>query len=162
MTCQSRYPRNPALDGLAVTNQQLKNINQILRENIETSDDAYLWLVDTYENLPNFNGAYFIKGTQAAVDASWQSPFATRSLSEIATWVRGIPKPSKAICKRYFAVVQKNLYEQHGQVLMCKIIKGQGEPQTIPINASKLAIWVTGYHRDEWRDDWEDQRPLYQ
>jgi hypothetical protein len=117
-----------------------------------------LWLVDTYENLPDFDGLNFIDGTMPTVDASWQSPFATQSLSEIATWVRGVPKPPKAISKQYFAVVKKRAYEENGKVLVCKIVKRQAEPQTIPIDVTDLGVWVRDYKRHGWRDNWKAQR----
>ena len=118
-----------------------------------------IWLAgdEDYEALPDFNGPYFIEGTRPTVEASWRSPFIGKSLAEAVEWVRGIPRPPKPICKTFFAVLQKDLYEQRGQVLVCKIKKTKSEPQTIPYDANHIAGFHAAYYRDNWDEDFRKQ-----
>lgn len=147
----------PTLAGLWLIRLQ-QYVNEILRLNMEANyDEADLWLADTYETLPDFQGPHFIGSTRPTVDASWQSPFKGQSLAEVAAWVRDILKPPKSVCKRFSAVAQRDLCAQQGKVLVCKIIKDQNEAQTIPIDARWLSTWVNGYKRDRWEDDWKKQ-----
>jgi len=117
-----------------------------------------IWLADDdYEDLPEFKGPTFIEGTRPTVEATWRSPFVGKSLAETVAWVRGIPKPPKPVCKKFFAVLQKGLYEQHGEVLVCKVKKNKSEPQTIRYNANHIAAFRAAYYRDNWQEDWESQ-----
>lgn len=119
---------------------------------------SQLWLADDdYENLPDFNGFTYIEGTTPTVEPSWRSPFAGKSLAEVATWMRGIPKPPKAVCKPFFAAVQKDLYEQRGMILICKVMEDGETPHTIPYVASHVAAWHAAYDRHKWQMDWERQ-----
>lgn len=96
-------------------------------------------------------------GTEPPIDPSWKSPFVGKSLEEVTAWVRGIPKPPKAACKAFFAVVQKGLYEKTGEILMCKILKSDDETETIRIKASKANVWFTVRYRDHWKEDLNDE-----
>lgn len=111
---------------------------------------------DGYEDLPDFNGLVAVAGTAPSVDTSWQSPFLGKSLSEISAWVRGIPKPPKAVCKAFFAVLKRELYVERGMVMICKA-NDEDEPQTLPWTATRVTGWLVAYNRDNWHDDWEDQ-----
>lgn len=143
----------------ASTNNFPQTIDKILHDNFD-DDAAHLWLADTYENLPGFQGWQVLDGTRPPLDPSWKSPFCGKSLAEVTAWVRGIPKPPKAINKRYFAVVQKDLYEQHGRILICKVIKGESQPQAMAREVHRLAVWVKGYPRDEWVPDWNSDKGI--
>ena len=147
------------------SNQMLKvssrqTINDILAGNmahfgVPRSD---VWLADDdYENLPDFNGAAFIEGTRPTVEASWRSPFIGKSLAEAVAWVRGVPKPPKPVCKKFFAVLQKDLYESKGEVLICKVKRNKSGPQTIHYDANHIAAFRAAYYRDNWQEDWEMQ-----
>lgn len=118
---------------------------------------SMIWLADdNYEHLPDFEGATFVKGTEPTVDATWKSSFEGKSLVDVATWVRNVPKPPKAVCKSYFAVLQKDLYERRGMVLVCKVVEDKLEPETIPLTATHLAAWLVAYDRYKWDSDYED------
>lgn len=123
-----------------------------------------------YDSLPDFNGPMAVPGTQPPIPPTWQSPFLGKSLEEIAEWVRGIPKPPKAVCKAFFAVLKKEVYEERGIVMICKVGEGDGkgdrdgdgdgeggEVQTLPWTASRVTGWLVAYNRENWKDDWEDQ-----
>ena len=117
-----------------------------------------VWLADdNYENLPDFNGATFTEGTRPTVEAKWRSPFVGKSLAEAVSWVRGIPKPPKSVCKTFFAVLKKGFYESQSEVLICKVIEGGTEPQTIPYVATHVARFHAACYRDNWQEDWEKQ-----
>lgn len=98
-----------------------------------------------------------MEGTEPTVDATWKSPFLEKSLVDLVIWVRGIPKPPKAICKSYFAVLQNDLYEQHGMVLICKVVDGQSEPETLPWTATRISKWLVAYRRENWDIDFKNQ-----
>lgn len=110
-----------------------------------------------YDSLPNFNGLKAVAGTQPPIALPWQSPFLGESLSEISVWVRSIPKPPKAVCKSFFAVLDKALYERRGMVRICKVGDVGEEPQTLLWTASRITGWLVAYERENWRRDWEDQ-----
>jgi hypothetical protein len=118
-----------------------------------------IWLAgDTdYETLPDFNGPYYIEGTKPTVEATWRSPFVGKSLAEAVEWVRDIPKPPKPVCKVFFAVLQKDRFEQNGEVLICKIKKDKSKPQTLPCDANHIAAFQAAYYRDNWREDHSKQ-----
>jgi hypothetical protein len=125
------------------------------RFNVPRSD---VWLADdNYDHLPDFNGTAFIEGTRPSVETNWKSPFVGKTLAEVAAWVSGIPKPPKAVCKTFFVVLKKELYESQGMVFMCKFVEGETEPQTLPYLATDLARFRAAYHRDNWQEDWEEQ-----
>lgn len=67
----------------------------MLSDNLKaTRGSSDLWLADTYERLPDFQGAKRIQGTKVA-DTTWQSLFLGQSLADASAWVRGIPKTSE-------------------------------------------------------------------
>lgn len=100
------------------------------------------------------------EGTEPTVPATWKSPFIGKSVLEIAHWIRHIPKPPKRINKIYFVVLQKELYEQQGKVLMCRIFGGKRGVQTIPTDAGKFGAFVFLFRRERWRDCYKEQHLL--
>jgi len=138
----------------------LQTVNTIIAGNMEDYGVPRSMIClaeeDKYDNLPDFNGLMAVAGTAPTVAATWQSPFSGKPLTDIMAWVRGIPKPPKAVCKAFFAVLDKELYEQRGMVLICKV-DDKGEPQTLPWTATRVTGWLVAYNRDNWHDDWEDQ-----
>jgi hypothetical protein len=157
-------------------------VNNILESNIRDygvpRSMIHLASTKSYDPLPDFNGPMAVPGIQPPIPPTWQSPFLGNSLSEIAEWVRGIPKPPKAVCKAFFAVLRKEVFEERGMVVICKVGNGNGdsdgggdgdgdgdgdgggkggEVQTLPWTASRITGWLVAYNRDNWHDDWEDQ-----
>jgi len=139
-----------------------QTINDILAGNIQdyAVPRSMIHLADDkeYDSLPDFNGLMAVAGKAPSIPTTWRSPFLGKSLAEITEWVRKIPKPSKAVCKSFFAVLQKELHEERGMVLVCKVVDGEGdEPQTLPSTAKRVTGWLVAYERETWHDDWENQ-----
>jgi hypothetical protein len=61
------------------------------------------------------------------VDQSWTSPFVGRSIEDVANFIRNIPKPPKPLCKTFFAVMQKDLYDRKDKLFIYKILPVGGE-----------------------------------
>lgn len=108
-------------------------------------------LADTHDTLPDWTRIYGPEGdgTEPIVAATWRSPFVGKSLEEIASWIREIPKPPKRINKTYLAVLQKELYEREGQVLICRIEKGR-RVETIPMDAHSIGGFQWLFRREDW------------
>lgn len=98
-----------------------------------------------------------VSGTAPSVAATWKCPFLGKSLAEISAWVRGIPKPPKAVCKAFFAVLTRELFEERGVVRICKVVGEGEEVQTLPWTATRVTGWLVAYKRENWEGDWEDQ-----
>lgn len=97
-------------------------------------------------------------GTEAPIDAEWQSPFLGKTAQDALSFVRNAPKPPKPVCKLFFAVLKKQCYEQHGQLLICKAV--DGEVQSIPCAASGIGAFFAGFERDEWEESlrrWQEE-----
>jgi hypothetical protein len=65
----------------------------------------------------------------APIDNAWRSPFVGKSIADAANFIRNAPKPPKPLCRRFFAVLQKNFYEKSGMVLICRISPGDVEDE---------------------------------
>lgn len=100
------------------------------------------WLADTYNNLPDYAGRD-AKGTTAHIDESWRSPFT--SLQEAVGFVRKIPKPPKPLCKVFCAILDKERYQKHGQLLFVKV--DEAEPQVLPCRSSRVETVLEGMDR---------------
>ena len=61
------------------------------------------------------------------MDQSWTSPFVGKSIEDVANFVRNAPKPPKPLCKTFFAVMQKDLYDRKGKLFIYKILPVGGE-----------------------------------
>jgi hypothetical protein len=86
-----------------------------------------VWLADTYDSLPDFHPKLQYSGTPHPVDQSWASPFVGKSIEDVANFIRNTPKPPKPLCKKFFALLQKDLYEKNGKLLICKVLPVGGE-----------------------------------
>lgn len=118
----------------------------------------YIWLADKYDELPDYSGGMSARGTEAPIDAAWQSPFVGKTVQDALAFVRSAPKPPKPLWKLFFAVLEKERYEKHDQLLICKAIGG--EVQTIPCKASGIGTFFAGFERDEWEESlrrWEEE-----
>jgi hypothetical protein len=51
-------------------------------------------------------------------------PFVGKSIEDAANFIRNAPKPPKPLSKRFFAVLQKEFYEQSNRMLICRISTG--------------------------------------
>jgi hypothetical protein len=83
------------------------------------------------------------------VEGTWRSPFVGKTLQEVAGWVRKIPKPPKAISKNYFALLEKELYNQHGKLLIYRRYEGD-RVETILVDAGNFGEFLGLFRREDW------------
>ena len=103
-------------------------INEVLRLNTERMGEPYLWLADTYDSIPDYNPEDpGTQGTLGPIDSNWRSPFVGSTVAKVAAFVHATPRPPKPLSKRFFAVLQKERYEQSKQLLIYRILAVQGE-----------------------------------
>ena len=103
-------------------------------------------MADSYDNLPDYRPNYKIYGNKSPVDLDWQSPFVGKSISEVANFVRNIPKPPKPLCKEMFAVLQKDRFEKIGKLLLCRIFPVGGQ-----VNMTKNEVYGAQAYRKSGR-----------
>ncbi|KXT07934.1 hypothetical protein AC579_6696 [Pseudocercospora musae] len=127
-------------------------INEVLRKNHEDNGAWYFWVVDDINELPDLLSNP-VSGTQDDVDENWRSPFAGASIQEAVEYLRNVLKPRKPLCKKYFALLERQRYERHGQLLICNIVNG--EVQSIPCIAWWAGTWLMGHDRDVWGERYE-------
>jgi hypothetical protein len=125
--CSLSHPQR--VDECEMKTDTLQSINKLFADTLKESYDTFIWLADTYESLPDYKPTDRQSGTASLypIDASWKSPFIGKSLEYAANFIRNTPKPPKPLCKTFFAVMQKELYEKSGKVLVCKILPKGGE-----------------------------------
>jgi hypothetical protein len=99
------------------------------------------------------------------VNSDWRSPFVGSSLQEIVAFIKAVPKPSKPLCKRFFAVLQKEQYEQNKQLSIYKILDGSEDEserklQVVPCPAHYAGLFFVSYDRYYW-DEAVEAKALY-
>lgn len=70
--------------------------------------------------------------------------------------MRNTPRPPEGLNTKYCAVLQKDLYETHAQVLICKAM-GRKDPQTIPCPADRIGLFYTGFDCGDWKQNYKMQ-----
>jgi hypothetical protein len=128
-------------------------IEEVLKRNIEDCGDAIFWLADDHKNLPDLPdvGSPTPKSgaSEPPLDPAWKSPFQANTMQDAADYLRSVPKPRKPLCKTYFAVLDETQYKERDTVLICKILE-DGQVQSIPCKAAKVAIYLCGFDRFTW------------
>ena len=117
-----------------------------------------MWLVDSYENLPNYTGK-LIRG-HTEVDSDWRSPWLGKSLDDLGEFVKNIDVTTKAIRRNYFAVLQKGSDEQDYKVLICKTPNeavGRTEVQHTAYQANEVSTFHVAFDEDNWEVMMEEQ-----
>lgn len=66
-------------------------------------------------------------------------------MQDAIAFIRNAPKPPKPLCKVFCAVLEKERWEQHGELLICKWIEGEGEPQVIPCVVDEAGGFFSGF-----------------
>lgn len=66
--------------------------------------------------------------------------------------MRNAPRPPKGLNTKFCAVLQKDLYEAHSLVLICKAM-GDKEPETIHCHADKIGLFYNGFDRGDWKEN---------
>jgi hypothetical protein len=95
------------------------------------------------------------------VPDAWKSPFVGRSLNFVRSWIHWIPKPPKRINKTFFVVLQKDLYEREGKVLICRVPGKRGRRvQTIPVKPEEVNRFQVMFRRERWQYCYEAQSLL--
>lgn len=91
------------------------------------------------------------------------SSFSRATLVDVKVWVQGIPKPPKAIDKRYFVVLKCDSYEDEIKVIVCKACDDElgSSPQAIKCKMEELGMWITSYCRHYWQHDYENCEEQY-
>lgn len=127
------------------------------------TDEPYLWLADTPDSIPDWKPNDPAEGSSRPVSADWRSPFSGASVEEVAIFIQGVAKPTKPLCKRFFAVLQKQRYEQDKQLLIYKIIDTADsssttrELQAVPCPAHLAGFFFVAYERYRWDQAFQDQ-----
>ena len=94
---------------------------------------------------------------------TWRSPFIGSSIQEVAAFIEAAPKPSKPLCKRFFAVLRKEQYEEDKQLLIYKIcddqVEGSGERtlQSVPCPIHLTGFFFRSFDRYYWDQAVKDQ-----
>jgi hypothetical protein len=111
-----------------------------------------LWLADTYDTIPDYDPEEpGPKGIPYPIDSEWRSPFVGSSVEEVAAFIRASPRPPKPLSNRYFAVLRKEQYEQHKQVLIYRILPDVGSKdgniklQSVPCPAYLACDFFTSW-----------------
>jgi hypothetical protein len=127
-------------------------INEALRLSTKEEEESYLWLADTYDTISDYNpenpGA---EGTLGPIDSDWRSPFVGSSVEEVAAFIRAAPKPP--MCRRFFAVLRNEQFEQSKQLLIYKILDVEGgnddeiKLQSVPCPAYLVGYFFTSFDR---------------
>jgi hypothetical protein len=84
-------------------------------------------------------------------------------MQEVAAFIGAAPKPPKPLCKRFFAVLQKEQYENSKQVLIYKILDDSGDGgierslQTVPCPATLAGFFFFRFDRYYWDRAVEEQ-----
>jgi hypothetical protein len=120
------------------------------------------WPSNAFGCLPDFDIEESKEGTEAdEVPDAWKSPFVGRSLDYVRSWIQWIPKPPKSINKTFFVVLQKDVYEREGKVLICRVPEKRGRRvQTIPVKPSEINRFQVMFRRERWQYCYEDQSLL--
>lgn len=117
----------------------MQMINEVLQRNYEHADDWYFCLADDYDNIPDLGGDW-VAGTYQPIDEDWYSPGVGATIEEVKEYIQSVPKPPKPLSKVHFAILDRDRYERHDQILICKI---EGEKvQCIPCTAPWAAGWL--------------------
>ncbi|KXT18423.1 hypothetical protein AC579_8169 [Pseudocercospora musae] len=127
-------------------------VEEVIAKN-EGDEDYYLWLADSYDKLPEIDKEQRTMGTVPPLNASWQSPFIAKGIQDAAEFVQNAPKP---LCKVFFAVLQKDLYENDDKVMICRIVNG--EVQAIPCTTKDVTNLLLGHDRDTWEESFRRWR----
>ncbi|SMR45872.1 unnamed protein product [Zymoseptoria tritici ST99CH_1E4] len=140
----------------------IAEVEDVLRRNFEDSKDEHLWLAEDYNSLPDLPDieldVQVASGTSRPLNPRWKSRFEGKTIQDAADFLGSVPKPRKPLCKTYFAVLNKMRYQEHDQILICKILEN-GQVQSIPCVATRVALFFIGYERDEWDESfsrWEN------
>jgi hypothetical protein len=143
-------------------------INEALRMDMEEQGEPLLWLADTYDTIPDYDPASpGAQGTLGPVDSNWRSPFIGSSVEEVASFIRATPKPTKPLSKLFFAVLQKERFEQSKQILIYKIldVAGAGDGsfklQSVPCPVHLAGYFLCSYDRYFWKQAVEHQGLYY-
>ena len=133
----------------ALTNAHTKMINDVLQRNKDEAAHWWLWHVDDHSSLPDFPG-HAVDGTHALVEETWRSLFIETSVEDAAEDLRSVPEPKKPLCKTYFAVLDRQRYEENDQIMIYNMVGD--EVQGVPCTAGWAGEWRTGHERDTWEE----------
>lgn len=136
--------------------------------NTQESEEPYLWLADTYDSLPDYDPADpSAQGTDSSVDKDWRSPFIGSSVEEVAAFIQAAPKPPKPLYKQFFAVLQKEMYEQSKQVLIYRASRKESDNtiesnlESVPCPVHLVGVFFNLYDQYHWNRAVTEQALFY-
>lgn len=126
-------------------------INEVIQKNAQEHGGVnLLWLADSYSTLPAVNEEQRTEATRAPIDSAWRSPFLGKSLQDAKTFVKEAPKP---LCRTFFAVLDKQRYEDNDEIRLCKIV--DDEVQSIFYDSDSASVYFVG-NDDTWEEDLQE------
>lgn len=139
----------------------VKAVARFLDANCKSLGYPYLWLIDTYDNLPAYTGKRV--GGHTEVAAEWRSPFIGKSLDEVASFVKSVDIATKAVSRNYFAVLKKKdpgQSQRDCEVLICKTPNeavGRTEVQYSEYQADAISGFHVAFDEDNWEVMMDEQ-----
>lgn len=97
----------------------------------------------------------------------WRSPFIAASVTGVAAFIQAAHKPPKPLCKKFFAVLQKDRYERDKHLLIYKILDvtdcedNEIRLQSVPCPAHLAGFFFQSYDRYRWDSAVEEQALYY-
>lgn len=141
----------------------LQTINKVFRDAFDDMRYDGLWLAEGYDSIDvhcgDDPGRLARNRHCTAVDTNWKSPWAGKDLQQVVDFIRNTPKPPKALNKVFFVILDKEQYDAHALLTVCKIV--EGEVQSLACVASGVSAFLDGHDRDTWEESvrqWQEER----
>jgi hypothetical protein len=130
--------------------------------------DRCLWLADTHDTIPDHDPAQDRpQGTVDPIDSNWRSPFVGSSVEAAAAFIRAASRPPKALSQSFFAVLQREQYEEQKQLLIYKILDdgssndGNRKLQSVPCPSHLASYFFRFYDKRQFWDPAVEEQGLY-
>lgn len=95
-----------------------------------------------------------------SIKTDWKPPWAGKELQDAVEFVRNTPKRLKSLNKVHFVILDKEQYEAHKTLTVCKILDGDGDVQSLSVGGSMVTSFLENHNRDTWQEDvrcWQDR-----
>ena len=135
-------------------------INEVLEKVHEEHGIYHLWLAeDTLRSYPTD----LDEATVPPVSSNWRSPFAGKTIEDAFTFMSCIPADpdgsDDTMNKTYIVVLDRDLYESRGWVVVCKIDE-EGTITTAPcaarnamLHINSLSWYLWPNYLERWRNE---------
>ncbi|KAL8639898.1 MAG: hypothetical protein Q9228_003124 [Teloschistes exilis] len=135
----------------------LQTINSILQRAKDGSTVDHWWFylaVSDYARAPKRTDEPSSEaGTNAPIDASFESPFIGQNEFDVARWLNGKPKGVN-LDSHFFGLLDKQA-EKSGKVVLCRIGDSHLEGNEVTCllwDADTATLWLGGQHYGDWDD----------